>query len=147
MVFSTPNSNFLKIGDKIMSSLTEHYIIKMTEHDIEFFKKLGNKISTLRKEQNLTQVQLSKILGISQQYMQAFEAGRRKVPSSMLPTLSKVLAISVEQLIGMTSANNKRPGPTPKILRQVEQLSYLPKSKQKFVMEMLDTVIKQQANI
>jgi len=130
-----------------MSSFTKHYLIKMTEHDIEFFKLLGKKISTLRKEQNLTQVQLSKILGISQQYMQAFEAGRRKVSSSMLPTLSKVLATSVEQLIGMSSDDSKKRGPTPKILRQVEQLSYLPKSKQKFVMEMLDTVIKQQASI
>jgi hypothetical protein len=52
------------------------------------------------------------------------------------------LSISVEQLIGMNSVDSKKPGPTPKILRQVEQLSYLSKSKQKFVMEMLDTVIK-----
>ena len=54
------------------------------------------------------------------------------------------MAISVEQLIGMSSYNNKKRGPTPKMLRQVEQLSYLSKSKQKFVMEILDTVIKQQ---
>lgn len=128
-----------------MSSFQDHYLIKMAQNDTDFFKQLGERIASLRKERQLTQVQLAKVLGISQQYMQAFEAGRRKVPSSMLPTLSKVLAISVEELIGMGSSHNKKRGPTPKLLRQVEQLSYLPKSKQKFVMEMLDTVIKQQA--
>ena len=55
-----------------------------------------------------------------------------------------MFGITLETLLGQKEAPNKR-GPTPKILRQVEQLSYLPKSKQKFVMEMLDTVIKQQA--
>ncbi len=45
--------------------------------------------------------------------------GRLKEPSSMLPTLSKVLAT--------TEADKKR-GPISKLLRQVEQLSYLPKS-------------------
>lgn len=75
--------------------------------------------------------------------MQAFEAGRRKVPSSMLPTLAEVLAVSVEELIGIASANGKKRGPAPKLLKQVEQISQLPKAKQKFVMEMLDTVIQQ----
>ena len=78
--------------------------------------------------------------------MQAFEAGRRKVPSSMLPTLAEVLAVSVEELIGIASTNGKKRGPAPKLLKQVEQISQLPKAKQKFVMEMLDTVIQQAAH-
>ena len=78
--------------------------------------------------------------------MQAFEAGRRKVPSSMLPTLAEVLAISVEELIGIARTDGKKRGPAPKLLKQVEQISQLPKAKQKFVMEMLDTVIQQAAH-
>lgn len=34
-------------------------------------------------------------------------------------------------------------GPTPKLQRQLERLSRLPKAKQKFVSEMLDTVLQQ----
>lgn len=128
-----------------MSSVITHYLIKMTQNDQDFFKQLGRKIAVLRKEQQITQVQLAEILGISQQYMQAFEAGRRKVPSSMLPILAEMLAVSVEELIGVTTTSeNKRRGPAPKLLKQVEQISQLPKTKQKFVMEMLDTVIQQQ---
>ena len=118
----------------------------MTQNDEDFFKQLGCNITLLRKEQQLTQVQLAEVLGISQQYLQAFEAGRRKVPSSMLPVLAEILAISVEELIGSAQTSNKKRGPAPKLLRQVEQISQLPKSKQKFVMEMLDTVIQQAAH-
>jgi len=129
-----------------MSSAIAHYLTKMTQDDKDFFNQLGSKIAVLRKEQGITQVQLAEVLGISQQYMQAFEAGRRKVTSSMLPTLAEVLAVSVEELIGVATANNKKRGPAPKLLQQVEQISHLPKAKQKFVMEMLDTVIQQAAN-
>ncbi len=127
-----------------MSSSIAHYLNKMTQNDKDFFKELGHTMAALRKEQQITQVQLAEILGISQQYVQAFEAGRRKVPSSMLPTLAEVLAVSVEELIGIASTSNKKRGPAPKLLKQVEQISQLPKTKQKFVMEMLDTVIHQQ---
>jgi hypothetical protein len=58
--------------------------------------------------------------------------------------LSDLFGISIETLYGQKRKPNK-PGPTPKLLKQIEQLAGLPKSKQKFVMEMLDTVIRQQA--
>ncbi|WP_199775610.1 hypothetical protein [Microbulbifer pacificus] len=34
-------------------------------------------------------------------------------------------------------------GPAPKLQRQIEQVALLPKAKQKFVSEMLETVIQQ----
>lgn len=125
-----------------MSSVIEHYLNKMTQGDNFFFKQLGQRIATLRKELGMTQMQLAEILTISQQYMQAFEAGRRKVPSSMLPTLAQLFGITVDELIGMELKAVKR-GPTPKLQRQVEQISLLPRTKQRFVMDMLDTVIQQ----
>ncbi|GAB4360175.1 MAG: hypothetical protein Kow0060_15130 [Methylohalobius crimeensis] len=49
-----------------------------------------------------------------------------------------------ELLLGGESktAGNKR-GPTPKLQQQMEHVSLLPRAKQKFVMEMIDTVIQQ----
>ena len=129
---------------KIMSSIIKHFTITMTEKDKIFFKDLGVRIALYRKEQGLTQIQLAKILGISQQHMGSFEHGIRKIPASMLPTLSELFGISLEVLYGQNNKPVKR-GPTPKLLQQVERLASLPKSKQKFVIEMLDTVIKQQA--
>jgi len=127
-----------------MSSIIKHFSKKMTENDKIFFKELGERITIYRKEQGYTQLTFGNALKMSQQQIAAFENGTRKVPASLLPTLTKMFGVTLETLLGQKENSAKR-GPTPKILRQVEQLSYLPKSKQKFVMEMLDTVIKQQA--
>ena len=125
-----------------MSSAINHYISRMTENDQAFFKRLGRQIATLRKAQHITQVQLAEHLGISQQYMQAFEAGRRKVPSSMLPKIAQLFGVALEELLGMPVPAKKR-GPAPMLQRQMERLSRLPKTKQKVVMEMLDGVLSQ----
>ena len=76
--------------------------------------------------------------------MASFEKGLRKIPASMLPLLAKLFGLSIDELVGIEKEAAKR-GPTAKLKRQIEQISLLPKAKQKFVMEMLDTVIKQQA--
>ena len=125
-----------------MSSLTEHYLNTMTHNDRRFFEQLGRKVATLRKEQRLTQVQLAEILGISQQHMYSFEKGIRKIPSSMLPTLAQVFGTSVDELLGVGTTKRKR-GPAPKLQRQIEQIQQLPRTKQRFVIEMLDTVLQQ----
>ncbi len=117
----------------------------VTEDDSAFFQALGQTIATLRKAQNMTQGQLAEYLGISQQHMASFEKGIRKVPASMLPTLAKRFRISVDELVGLKDTAAKR-GPMPKLQRQIEQVAQLPRTKQKFVSEMLDTVIQQAAH-
>ena len=125
-----------------MSSLIEHYLNTMTQNDSRFFEQLGQKVATLRKEQRLTQAQLAEILGISQQHVASFEKGIRKIPSSMLPTLAQVFGTSADELLGVGNSMRKR-GPTPKLQRQIEQIQQLPRTKQRFVMQMLDTVLQQ----
>jgi len=44
------------------------------------------------------------------------------------------------ELVGSKGSATKR-GPLPKLQRQIEQVALLPKAKQKFVSEMLDTVL------
>ncbi len=128
-----------------MSSVIDHYRLKMTEDDKAFFEQLGQRIANLRKTQNMTQGQLAEHLGISQQHMASFEKGIRKVPASMLPVLAQLFGISVDELVGLKDTATKR-GPMPKLQRQIEQVALLPKAKQKFVSEMLETVIQQAAH-
>lgn len=127
-----------------MSSVVKSYLLKMTEDDKLFFKDLGQRIAELRKEQNLTQSQLAEHLSISQQHMASFEKGIRKIPASMLPNLAPLFGTSVDDLIGIKNTVTKR-GPISKLQQQIEQVSLLPRTKQKFVMDMLDTVINQQS--
>lgn len=114
----------------------------MTDDDKQYYQKLGERLATMRREQHITQVQMAQMLGISQQQVASFECGRRKVPVSMLPRLSQILQVSVEEILGMKQVVKR--GPASVLNRQVEQIRLLPRTKQKFVVEMLDTVIKQQ---
>lgn len=125
-----------------MGTLVQHYITMAERDDRAFFQTLGQRVATLRKDQHMTQVQLAEHLGISQQLVASYEAGRRKIPASVLPALAKLFAVPVEQLLGMRNKAARR-GPTPKLQRQIEQISRLPKAKQRFVIEMLDTVLQQ----
>ena len=126
-----------------MSSLINIYLNAMTKDDELFFKKLGRRVTTYRKEQHLTQVQLAEALGVSQQHLGSFEKGIRKIPASMLPILATIFAVSTDDLLGITTKQAAKRGPTPKLQRQVELIAQLPKTKQKFVTEMLETVLQQ----
>ena len=114
----------------------------MTDEEQTFFQQIGQKIAKHRKTRGLTQVQLAEMLGCSQQRVVSLEKGRRRVPVTDLPTLSKSLGISIEDLIGVEAEPAKR-GPTPKIQQQLEQVAKLPRSQQKFVSQMIETVLQQ----
>lgn len=123
-------------------NLTKTHSDLMDTEDKAFFVNLGKRITTLRTRIGLTQVQLAEALGYSQQQILSFEKGRRKVPVSALPELSRSLGVSIDQLLGLDDKASKR-GPPSKLQHQIEQLSKLPRSKQRFVSEMLDAVLQQ----
>lgn len=77
--------------------------------------------------------------------MASFEAGRRKVQSSSIPVLVQLFGITADELLGLEDKPVKR-GPTAKLQRQIDQISLLPKGKQRLVSEMLDALIQQQAS-
>jgi len=116
----------------------------MNTKDELFFKELGARIAMARKEQQLTQQQLAELLGIAQQTMAHYEGGRLKVSAALLPPLSQILKLSLDELLGLPTVQRfSKRGPTSRLEQQIEAISQLPKTKQKFVSEMLDMVIGQ----
>ncbi len=117
----------------------------MTRDQQAFFRIFGERLARLRRDRGLTQTQIGEVLGVSQQQVVAFEKGRRRVPISSLPALARALDVSLEELIGEETQRKKpaKRGPTPKLQQQMERISRLPRGKQRFVAEMLDTVLQQ----
>jgi transcriptional regulator with XRE-family HTH domain len=115
----------------------------MTHDEKSFFKQLGARIAALRKEQNMTQAQFAELLDLTQQMVASYEVGRRRVPVSLLPQIAATLTVSLEDLIGKNSASPAKRGPAPKLQQQIERIQQLPRAQQKFVMQMLDTVLQQ----
>ena len=116
----------------------------ISTEDRDFFIALGERIANLRKTHAITQVELAEALGVSQQTVQAYEVGRRRIPVSALPVVARLMQVPMEELFGESSrAGRGKRGPMSQLERSIERIGELPKQKQKFVMEMLETVLAQ----
>lgn len=116
--------------------------VAISDDDRAFLTQLGIRITQLRKEQGITQVQLAEQLGVSQQTVTAYENGKRRVPISHLPRLATLLSTNIETLLGEAPKPGKR-GPAPKLQQQIERVQTLPKAKQRLVSEVLDSLLAQ----
>lgn len=67
---------------------------------------IGNKISTLRKEKNMTQVELADKIGISYQAVSNWERGNSMPDISKLPELSEIFNVSIDEIIGDNNSVN-----------------------------------------
>ncbi len=126
-----------------MGPFVQASIETMSQEEKKFFRELGVRIAQLRKDQGFTQQSLADALGTSQQQVASYEVARLRIPASILPRLARVLGVTVEELVGEAPRHTAKRGPTPKLQQQMERISQLPKAKQRFVMEMLETVLAQ----
>jgi transcriptional regulator with XRE-family HTH domain len=126
-----------------LSNHLERYRMAISADERAFFERLGNRVAELRRSQDITQVEMAAALGVSQQTINSYEVGRRRIPVSALPTLARSLGVSLDELLGDDVAAAKKRGPAPKLQQQIERIQRLPRTKQRFVMEMIDTVLAQ----
>lgn len=122
----------------------EHPAMAISQDERVFFVALGNRIAHLRKENRITQVQLAETLGVAQSTVNAYELGHRRVPVSAFARTAKILGVSLDELLGETSAATRKRGPAPKLAQHMERISQLPKPQQRFVMQVLESVLAQQ---
>ena len=125
-----------------LAQKAEIRVVAISQEERAFFVALGARIAQLRKNANITQVQLAEFLGVSQQTVNAYEMGHRRMAISALPRLARLLGVSIEELFGEPARSGKR-GSTPQLQQKIERLSRLPKSQQKLLMQMLDGMISQ----
>lgn len=125
-------------------SLPGYEPVAISTDERAFFIALGARMAHLRKDQGITQAQLAEDLEVSQQTVNSYETGRRRIPVSMLPRIAKRLGVAVEVLIGDDStATARKRGPAPKLQQQMDRITRLPKAQQRFVMQVIDSVLAQ----
>jgi transcriptional regulator with XRE-family HTH domain len=117
----------------------------ISDDERAFFIALGQRIAAQRKAQGITQVELAERLGISQQAMNSFEKGRRRVPVSLLPLIAQTLETTLDALVAHdatpVAAAPKKRGPQKKIRQQLELIESLPLAKQRAIAQVLDSMI------
>lgn len=107
-------------------------------------QSLGREIAKQRKEHGLTQKQLAEKLGISQQYLQAIEAGRRKASIPLLVNFTKMFSVTTDELLNLNKPTKKYSAQEKKENKLLIQLRKLPKPKQQFISEVLEALTQQQ---
>ena len=84
-----------------------------------------------------------------QQTLAHYEVGRTRLPASMLPALARMLTLSLDELMGQplpkagAQRRGTKRGPSSRLHQQIDAIVQLPKAKQQFVSQMLDTVLAQ----
>lgn len=87
----------------------------------------------------MTQADLARAVGVSQQSVFAYELGDRRISVLILAKLSKVFSISMEQLMGITRpALLPKRRLSPKAMRYAERIQGLSKTQQRFVIRIID---------
>ncbi|GFE80243.1 hypothetical protein GCM10011487_22430 [Steroidobacter agaridevorans] len=106
-----------------------------------YFRALGKHITELRKRIGMTQAELARALGVSQQAVFAYELGERRVSVLILGKLSRVFAVSVQDLMGMAQpARLPKRRLSPRAMRHAERLMALSKTQQRFVVRIIDVL-------
>jgi transcriptional regulator with XRE-family HTH domain len=109
----------------------------------KFFMNLGTRLAVLRKEAGLTQAQLGRHVGLSQQMIADYESGTRQhIPLCRLISMADTLGIDLNTLLSESPESRRKRGPAPKIQQLVERIHRLPKTRQKFVEEMLANALQ-----
>lgn len=73
--------------------------------------KIGRLIYSLRKENNMTQLQLARLLNVSDKAVSKWERGLGRPDLSLLPQLSKIFNVDIEKLLsGQLDANKALAG-------------------------------------
>jgi transcriptional regulator with XRE-family HTH domain len=100
----------------------------------------GKRLAEARQRAGLSQAELGRAVGLSQRAIAHWERRHSSLYPEQIAALSRILKVGADELLGVSSGKQK-PGPPSKLARQLERVGQLPKSKQKFVSQLLDTVL------
>ena len=107
--------------------------------------KQGARLAAMRRAAGLSQAELARAVGETQQNIAYWELSSKPPRSDVLPRLAKALGVRVEDLLGETvAATPRRPGPVGKLQRAFELASSLPRRQQEIVTEFVFTLVEKQ---
>ena len=108
----------------------------------------GQRLAAARARRGLSQQQLADRLGMSRDMIAYYECRAKNPTLEFLERAAEALRISVEELTGRAAARptRKPPGPPSKLARQLDEVRKLPRAKQKFLSELLDSLLRAPAS-
>jgi transcriptional regulator with XRE-family HTH domain len=103
----------------------------------------GTQLSALRKARGLTQPQLAEELGITPEMLNYYERRAKNPSADFIAKASAFFGVTADELLSLGNRTARKSGPPSQFSRLAERLDQLPRTKQKFVIEMLEGLLKQ----
>jgi transcriptional regulator with XRE-family HTH domain len=125
------------------------HLVPRPPKNVSFSKKdAGERIRHIRESRDVTQVQLAKILGITQSNVSEMERGVRGITTHQVVRLAKALRVSIDEiLVGGSATREKLPLGRVKLLRRVQRIERLPEPRQRVVLKFIDALIDQEHHV
>lgn len=105
-------------------------------------QQLPRRVTERRKAAGLTQAAVAQHLGITEGRYGHYERGFRRFPVTILPKLAEALGCSEADLIGSSTAEPRKRGPTSRAEQLTERLGRLPRAKQAMILDMIEGAIE-----
>lgn len=106
-----------------------------------YFAALGAHVASLRKARGMTQAELARAIGVSQQAVFAYELGDRRISVLVLAKLATVFSTTVESMVGLSKPLRVPKGRlSPRCVRHAKRLQTLPRTDQRFVIRIIDVL-------
>lgn len=105
-----------------------------------YFVALGKRVTQLRKSRGMTQAELARALGVSQQAVFAYEIGDRRISVLVLERLARMFRLNVDHFLGFAPEPTRKRRLSPRAMRHAERLQALSKTQQRFVVRILDVL-------
>jgi len=106
----------------------------------------GERLVAARQTLGLSQTQVAEKLGITQQTYAGWERRTTALRPDHIAQLAKVLNASVEHLLGQAPAKQRGGGPVGKARRVFEEVSKLPRNRQKHIIRVGEDLLVAQRN-
>jgi transcriptional regulator with XRE-family HTH domain len=101
----------------------------------------GERLHALREKAGLTQAQVAKPLGISARAYAFWERNPVALKADQLAVLATVFDVSVDYLVGQEPAKKPKGGPVGRARRAFERVSKLPRSRQHYILKVVEDLV------
>ena len=107
--------------------------------------EFGQRLAALRKLRGLSQPRFAKLLGLSREMVTYYERRAQNPTAEFLQKASEVLGVSANEILGQSVKPVRKPGPPSEVEARLDAVRKLPRIRQKFVLDFIDTVLRDSA--
>ena len=112
------------------------------EHLRPLFTMLNEQLATLRKARGMTQADVAEALELPQGLISNFEKGVRRLHSDQIVQFAELFHVSIDELFGRKTKKNAESSELGlHLIRRMQQIEKLPKSRQKAVLVSIDMML------